>query len=66
MIKANMKKQEAHKLLDKQKANEPVPQFLINYALQSTGDLSGNFEMEFKDGESSWLEGIHLAKHSGN
>jgi hypothetical protein len=61
-----MTKQEAHKLLDKQKVNEPVPQFLINHALQSTGDLSGNFAMEFKDGIASWMEGIHLEQHTRN
>ena len=61
-----MTKYQAHQLLDKQKANEPVPQFLINYALQSTGDLQRNTGMAFETGIESWLEGIHLAQHSAN
>lgn len=61
-----MTKHQAHQLLDKQKANEPVPQFLINYALQSTGDLPRNIGMAFETSLESWLEGIYLAQHPRN
>ena len=57
-----MTKHQAHKLLNKQKANEPVPQFLINYALQSTGDLPRDFAMVFETGNDAWMEGICLER----